>query len=130
MVDKRKPTHDALLIPSTTKITPQNNPSAITDRAFSLIHQGKATHALAKIKTKIDDPAQITFNGDGIIVDKDFKLLISEYNELQNGIRDTAKLLLEALIITSTEKGGHSNEVYLPLRDYMALRCKRSSKTG
>ena len=117
------------IINNTPSLVEHNSPATeIID--FHKIHQGKATNTLVKLKTKIGDPAQLNEYGDGIINEKDFKLFISKCNELTNGIRPTAKILLDALIITATESGQTDTTVKLPLADYMLMRGLKDIKTA
>ena len=96
-------------IKSTNKHTCHEDPpaeinlvsSTVTENFFTIL-QRQATNTLARIST---DNAQVDLNGTGLIIDKDFKLYISNYNELKHGIRQTAKLLLDAFIIKVTESG-------------------------
>lgn len=90
--------------------------------SFRTIHQGKGTNALAKIRSRIDNLAQINMNGEGVIAEGDFKLFITQYNTLSNGVRPTAKLLLDALVIVATESGQRDTLVEMPLAQYMELR--------
>lgn len=97
---------------------------------FRAIRQGKATNELARMQTVIDSPAQINLYGDAVIKDKDFKLYIEKYTELINGVRPTAKMLLDALIITHTESGKEDTLVKLPLSEYMDMRGLRDVKSA
>ena len=97
---------------------------------FHTIRQGKATNTLAKIKTVIDDPAQLNLYGGAVITtEKDYKLFIEQYNELTNGVRPTAKMLLDALVIKLTESGRQDTLVQLPLSEYMEMRGLRDIKS-
>ena len=98
---------------------------------FHTIRQGKATNTLAKIKTVIDNPAQLNLYGGAVITtEKDYKLFIEQYNELINGVRPTAKMLLDALVIKLTESGQQDTLVQLPLSDYMEMRGLRDIKSA
>jgi len=103
---------------------------ATNEKDYHTIHQGKATNTLVKFKTKISDPAQLNIYGVGVIEEKDFKLSIEKYSELTNGIKPTAKILLDALIITATESGKNNTEVLLPLAEYMKMRGLRDVKSA
>lgn len=98
---------------------------------FHTIRQGKATNTLAKIKTVIDNPAQLNLYGGAVITsEKDYKLFIEQYNELTNGVRPTAKMLLDALVIKLTESGQQDTLVQLPLSDYMEMRGLKDIKSA
>jgi hypothetical protein len=81
------------------------------------------------MKTRITDPAQLNIYGDGVIEDKDFKLFIAKYAELSSGVRPSAILLLDALVITATEGGKRDTLIKLPLKEYMEMRGRLINKS-
>lgn len=116
------------LTPTPSSVAPYIPLTESTD--FHTIRQGKATNELAKIATVINNPAQLNLYGDAVITEKDFKLFISQYNELANGVRPTTKLLLDALVIKLTESGQQDTLVQLSLSDYMSMRGLRDVKSA
>lgn len=118
--------------PTNAPITDIIPHAPITEKIdFSKIHQGKATNELAKIQTVIDNPAQLNLYGGAIITtDKDYKLFIERYHELTNGVRPTAKMLLDALVIKLTEGGHKDTLVKLPLSEYMDMRGLKDIKSA
>jgi len=96
--------------------------------AFHTIKQGSATNKLARMKTRITDPVQLTLYGDAIIKDKDLQLFIRKYSELANGIKQSAMLLLDALVIKATEGRQGDPLVRLPLKEYMEMRGLKLTK--
>lgn len=95
---------------------------------YRTIYQGKATNTLARMKTRAIDPVQIDLYGNATITDKDFRLFISKYNELISGVRPTAFLLLDAIVITATESNKRETLIRLPLKEYMRLRGLKDIK--
>lgn len=96
---------------------------------FYYIVQGKGINALTKAKTQNLVPAQIGLLGDAVIkVDNDFTLTIKKYAELKNGIRTTAYMLLDCLVIHFTETGSRSAQIRLPLEKYMEMRGLKDKK--
>jgi len=96
---------------------------------YRTIHQGKATNTLARMKIRVTDPVQLDLLGNATITDKDFSLFILGYKKMISGVRDSAIMLLDALVITATEKGQRETLVKLPLREYMELRGLSDLKT-
>ena len=96
---------------------------------FHLILQGRALNTLTKTKTRNLPPAQIGLLGDAVIkLDNDFKLTIKKYAELKNGIRTTAYMLLDCLVIHFTEAGARSPQIRMPLKEYMEMRGLKDEK--
>jgi len=93
-------------------------------QGFYLLAQNKPSNALAKMLTqRIGDPAQLDIYGSGSIVEKDFKLFIKGYSELvSGGVKQSAAMLLDSLMITATENGLQDTLICLPLKKYMEMR--------
>lgn len=97
---------------------------------YHMIVQGKASNNLQKKLTqRITDPTQINIYGHGEIITPDFKLFIRGYKELLNGVKQSAAMLLDSLMITATREGLKSTLVKLPLREYMEMRGLRDEKS-
>jgi len=71
---------------------------------------------------KIADPAQFDLFGNGTVASSDFRLFIRGYQELINGVNQSAAMLLDSLMITATHDGLQSTLVNLPLKEYMNMR--------
>jgi len=94
-----------------------------------MLVQGKTGNKLQKkITEKITDPTQFNLYGHGEIISPDFKLFIRGYQELTSGVKQSAAMLLDSLMITATQQGLKSTLVKLPLREYMEMRGLRDEK--
>lgn len=102
----------------------------LAELGFHTIHQGKATNDLVKTETVVKAREQIDLYGKAVINKEDFTLFINKYDELRNGVRPTAKLLLDALVITATDSGQRDSLVKLPLSKYMEMRGLKDVKSA
>lgn len=92
-------------------------------KIFSKIYQGKEINTLAKTKTNTKDKNLLNPLGELKIVDADDnKIIIEKYEELRNGLRDTAKQLLDLVIIKITETNISNNIVKIPLKEYQKIK--------
>jgi hypothetical protein len=107
--------------------TDEGSTSAL--KYYHMLVQGKASNKLQKkITERIAKPAQFDLYGHGSIIDHDFKLFIQGYKELENGVKQSAAMLLDSLMIKATNEGLKSTLITLPLREYMAMRGLRDEK--
>ena len=96
---------------------------------FYPLAQNHASNKLQKTLTKqINNKTQIDLLGNGSIVGDDFKLFIKGYSELINGVKQSAAMLLDCLMIKATETGLQDTLVELPLKDYMTMRKLKDKK--
>jgi hypothetical protein len=88
---------------------------------FYKLAQSKTTNKLSK---KLTERAamQLDLHGRGSIIEKDFKLFIEGYSKLESGVKQSAAMLLDCLIIVATENGLRDTLVRLPLKKYMEMR--------
>lgn len=88
--------------------------------------QGPALNKL--ITTKTANIEQLGFLGEVVIeVDKNFKVIIEDYEELKKGIPTTAYFLLRAFLIHFTETE-QDIRIKLPLRKYAEMRGLKDLK--
>ena len=103
-------------------INPSQEQAPIKD-GFYLLAQSHSSNKLSKKLTeRMADPAQFDLYGNGSITEKDFRLFIKGYAELVSGVKQSAAMLLDSLMITATENGLQDTLVKLPLRQYMDMR--------
>lgn len=100
-----------------------------TPHGFRLLAQSHATNKLQKTLTKrLNNKTQLDLNGNGSIIEADFKLFIKGYDELLSGVKQSAAMLLDSLMIKATETGLKDTLVTLPLNEYMAMRELKDEK--
>jgi hypothetical protein len=76
----------------------------------------------SELSRTLTAPAQVDLlTGEGSIINEDFKLFIKGYNELPQGVKQSAAKLLDALMITATEEGLQDTLVRLPLKRFMSM---------
>lgn len=93
---------------------------------FRKMYQSPSTNQLARVDLNIQKATKNTITDTARIEDKDFHVIIEQYSQIQNGIRPSAKLLLDAIITKFTETGNEtSTEVRLPLKEYMEMRGRK-----
>lgn len=92
------------------------------------IAQSQSSNALARKLTTRMDPSQVDDAGEGRILDDGFKLMVSRYSELKNGISVSALKLLDILVIKATEARMNETLIRLPLRDFMKMRGLKDEK--
>ena len=91
--------------------------------------QSHASNRLQKQMTmKLNNSTQIDLYGNGSLIGNDFKLFIKGYAELLNGVKQSAAMLLDGLMIKATEAGLQDTMVTLPLKEYMAMRDLKDEK--
>lgn len=99
------------------------------EKDFHLLAQGPASNSLAKNLTKkITSPTQFDIYGTGSIENSDFRLFIRGYQELVNGVNQSAAMLLDCLMIAATQNGLQNTLVKLPLKEYMSMRGLKDEK--
>lgn len=117
------------------RIFPEIQPGitqSITERAadaldgYYLLAQSHASNKLTKKLTeritKSEEGAQLDFYGNGRIEEKDFKLFIKGYRELISGVKQSAAMLLDSLMITATKNGLQNTLIKLPIQEYLEMR--------
>lgn len=93
-----------------------------TLEGFYLLAQSHASNKLAKrMTTRLGDSKQLDLYGNGNITEKDFKLFIKGYAKA-SGVKQSAAMLLDSLMITATKDGLNDTLVTLPLKEYMKMR--------
>jgi len=97
-------------------------PDAPSDGYFLLTQSPSSNKLSKKVTQKISDPAQFDLFGDGHIDESDFRLFIKGYRELAHGVKQSAAMLLDSLMIIATENGMADTLVTLPLKRYMHMR--------
>lgn len=115
------------------KITNEKLEVLETDKVKSLYSRllnGAVTNNIIKTPTnkKKNKGVLDTYNDKLTIEKPNYKIFISNFEQLQNGVRDTAKMLLDAMVMTLTESGKKDGTVILPLKDYMSLRNLKNVK--
>jgi len=91
--------------------------------SYYLLAQSHATNRLTHtVSQRISEPAQFDLFGDGRIEDENFRLFIRGYRELESGVKQSAAMLLDSLMIVATESGLDDTLVVLPLDRYMSMR--------
>lgn len=95
---------------------------------FLLVQNHTSNQLQKKLTTKITEPAQFDLLGNGTVASSDFRLFIRGYQELVNGVNQSAAMLLDSLMITATMNGLQSTLVKLPLREYMNMRSLKDEK--
>ena len=109
------------------EIIPAETPKEI--EGFYLLAQSPISNQLTKKLTeRIAKPAQFDLYGNASIIGDDFRLFVKGYAELLNGVKDTAAMLLDSLMITATKKGMKDTLVVLPLNEYMEMRGLKDEK--
>ena len=98
------------------------------NKNYHIIHQGNATNELAR--TKFNDLSNIGILGDFKYNSKDIEIFIENYRELEKGVRLTAKMLLDAIVIKATEENQNGNKITLPLDEYMNMRGLKDKKSA
>lgn len=99
------------------------------DEDFYLLAQNKTSNKLNKKLTKhLSGSAQIDLCGNGNIEEKDFKLFIKGYAELISGVKQSAAMLLDSLMIVATENGLTDTLIRLPIKKYMEMRGLKDEK--
>ncbi|MCL2433198.1 MAG: hypothetical protein FWD16_01580 [Clostridia bacterium] len=110
---------DKRLATELTQLIPAETP----EDGYYLLAQSHSSNKLSKkVTQKISSPAQFDLYGDGHIDESDFRLFIKGYRELVNGVKQSAAMLLDSLMITATENGLEDTLVTLPLKRYMQMR--------
>ena len=100
--------------------------SIATISTFRKMYQSNPTNQLARVELNIQKATKNTITDTARIEDKGFHVIIEQYSQIQNGIRPSAKLLLDAIITKFTEAGNEtSTEVRLPLKEYMEMRGRK-----
>lgn len=95
---------------------------------FHIIHQGVPTNQLNRLMDKpLKSEDELTINGTRRIESGDFVMHYANHEEIGK-IKPSAKLLLDSLIITATKKHSKENKVFLPLKEYAAMRQKKLTK--
>jgi hypothetical protein len=108
----------------------QAPPTPPESEGYSPIAQGKASNQLTKQLTRnINNPIQLTLDGDGEIHAKDFHVFIRGYKEM-HGVKQTAIMLHDALLIEATRSGLNNTLIRLPLREYMNKRGLKDEKAA
>jgi len=75
---------------------------------YHMLVQGKTSNKLQrKITERITNPTQINVYGHGEIIGSDFKLFIRGYSELISGVKQSAAMLLDSLMIKATSEGNN-----------------------
>lgn len=96
---------------------------------FYLLAQGQASNKLSKKLTeRMAGTTQIDIYGNGRIIEKDFRLFVKSYNELINGVPETAARLLDSLMISATRNGLQNTLVTLPIKEYLDMRGLKDEK--
>lgn len=112
-----------------TKEIIQKASSSYIQENFYMLAQNNSSNKLIKAMTRhLKGPSQLDLYGNGTTTEKDFKLFIKGYNELKNGVNQSAAMLLDSLMISATEKGLQDTLVRLPLRQYMQMRQLKDEK--
>ena len=114
---------DKLQNPPAPQILKQPIATEPPKEGFYLLAQSHSSNKLSKKLTeRMADPAQFDLYGNGSITEKDFRLFIKGYAQLVNGVKQSAAMLLDSLMIAATENGLQDTLVTLPLRQYMDMR--------
>lgn len=96
---------------------------------YYLLAQSHASNNLTKKLTeKITDPAQYDIYGNGSIIEGDFKLFIRGYRDLISGVKQSAAMLLDSLIIKATKNGLQDTLITLPVQEYLEMRDLKDEK--
>ena len=112
-------------------IKPISQPLPLIDKEqnYYLLAQSNTSNKLhKKITMKIASPAQFDLFGNGTVASSDFRLFIRGYQELVNGVNQSAAMLLDSLMITATQAGLQSTLVNLPIKEYMSMRGLKDEK--
>lgn len=90
--------------------------------------QSQSSNTLARKLTTNIDPSQINSLGEGEVSDEGFKLAVSRYNELKNGISVSALKLLDILVIKATQMRLGDTLIKLQLKEFMRMRGLKDEK--
>jgi ElaB/YqjD/DUF883 family membrane-anchored ribosome-binding protein len=116
------------IIKQKNEVIKQKNEELQLKPFFHTIQQGEMTNRLSKIKVK---PQEVDLFGDMTLNDKDFKLVIKNYNELTRGLEQSTLQLLDTLGIVATQNGQDKETlVILPLKEYMEMRGLKDIKSA
>lgn len=107
----------------------QKEISFIPPDGFYLLAQNRISNLLQKKLTeRLIDRTQLDLLKNRTIEASDFKLFIRGYSELMNGIKASAAMLLDCLLIVATRNRLRDTLVILPLREYMHMRKLKDEK--
>ncbi len=97
-------------------------------REYYIIAQSRSSNALARKLTRRAGDDQLSMFGEAEFSDESFKLSISHYRELKNGISVSALKLLDILVIKATNAFLSDPLVKLTLKEFMSMRGLKDEK--
>lgn len=105
---------------------------------YSLMRSGREVAMLTRTDFRLDATTQLMLRADGlagVIINKDasgkdFTVVIEKYKELINGVRPTANILLDMLILNLTQNGHKDGAVRIPVDEYMKIRGLKDRKAA
>jgi len=104
------------------------SPDLNLENRFYALAQSNLSNQLQKIITATPNEIDAYGNGE-IVASKDFRIHIQGYEELVNGINQSAAMLLDCLMIIATDGGLRDTFIELPLKKYMIMRGLKDEKS-